>query len=116
MKTVNNILFALTLICGLTLSVLAQDPAPAQRGTVTPVAKERQKLQKTRVRRGVKSGELTAKETGKLAGEIQENKEMKQEAKADGSVTRAERKEIQKEQNQTSRQIYRAKHNNRKQK
>ena len=118
MKTLSSILFALTLIGGFTLNALAQDTATTskQRGTVTPVARERQGIQKNRVRRGVKSGELTAKETGKLAGEIQENKEMKQEAKADGSVTRAERKEIQKEQNQTSRQIYRAKHNNRKQK
>lgn len=118
MKTLNSILFALTLTLGLTLTALAQDPAPAPtpkpRGTKTPVVNERQSIQKTRVRRGVKSGELTAKETGKLADEVHENKEMKQEAKADGTVTHAERKEIQKEQNQTSRQIYRAKHNNRK--
>jgi hypothetical protein len=120
MKTLNSILCTLTLTLGLTLSALAQDttpaptPTPKQRGTKTPVINQRQDNQKTRVKRCVRSGELTAKETGKLANEVQENKEMKQEAKADGSVTRAERKEIQKEQNQTSRQIYKAKHNNRK--
>ena len=120
MKTLNSILLALMLTFGLTLIALAQDttpaptPTPKTRGTKTPVVNERQSVQKTRVRRGVKTGELTAKETGKLAEEVHENKEMKQEAKADGTVTHAERKEIQKEQNQTSRQIYKAKHNNRK--
>jgi hypothetical protein len=45
-----------------------------------------------------------------------EQKEIQQDkiaARADGTVTGAERKEIQKDQNKASRHVYRAKHNNR---
>ncbi len=111
MKKLYSILFAISLSLGLTAIGQAQDPAQTP-STKTPVAHKRQQTQKHRVRQGVKSGELTAKETGKLAGEVKENKEAKQAAKADGTVTGAERKEIHKSQNQTSRKIYRAKHNN----
>lgn len=111
MKKMYGILFALVFSFSMTVITPAQEPAPA-RGTRTPVINKRQQIQKHRIKQGVRSGELTAKETGKLAEDVKENKEAKAEAKADGTVTRTERKEIQKSQNQTSRKIYRAKHNN----
>jgi hypothetical protein len=116
MKNLRTILFTLTLILTLSISALAQDPVPTptpRRGTKTPVINQRQENQRNRIKQGVRSGELTAKETAKLAKEVHENKEAKVEAKSDGVVTRAERKEIHQNQNQTSRKIYRAKHNNR---
>ena len=111
MKKLYTIIFAISLSLVLTVITQAQDPTP---GTRTPVIKKRQQIQKHRVRQGVRSGELTAKETGKLANDVKENKDARVAAKADGTVTGAERKEIQKSQNQTSRKIYRAKHNTRK--
>lgn len=69
--------------------------------------------QQARIAQGVKSGELTKGETKHL-----ENKEkaVHQEvkiAKADGKITNAERKDIRQDQRQTSRAIYREKHNGR---
>src|SRR5436190_15359486 len=111
MKKLYTILFAISLSLGLIVIAQAQDPTQTP-GTRTPVIKKRQQIQKHRVRQGVRSGELTAKETGKLANEVKENKDARVAAKADGTVTGAERKAILKNQNQTSHKIYRAKHNN----
>ncbi len=69
--------------------------------------------QKHRIRQGVKSGELTKKETKNL---IEERKEIHQDvklAKSDGKITPNERKIIRKEKRQQSHAIYRKKHNNR---
>ena len=57
----------------------------------------------------VKAGEVR-----KLEKEQKEIQSDKHAAKADGTVTGEERKEIQTEQNKASRHVYRAKHNNRK--
>lgn len=69
--------------------------------------------QHTRIKQGVKSGELTRTETKNL---VKDQKEIHQEvksAKADGVVTGEERKEIRQDQNQASRKIFRKKHNKR---
>jgi len=113
MKTLSTIFFALTLTFGPTVIALAQTPAPTP-GKRTPVATRRQGNQQKRIGQGIASGELKAGEVRKLEKEQKEIKETKQEARADGTVTGAERKEIRKEQNKASRHIYRAKHNNRK--
>jgi hypothetical protein len=115
MKTLSTILFALTIALGPTAIVLAQTPTPTP-GKRTPVATRRQGNQQKRVARGVASGELKAGEVRKLEQEQKEIQQQKQEARADGTVTGAERKEIHKEQEKASRQIYRAKHNNKKRK
>lgn len=112
MKHLYTLLLTFCLSTCLSFLVLAQE-TKKQRGTRTPVITARQGRQQRRVARGVKSGELTKKETKSLAGDMKEIKEAKTEAKADGTVTREERKEIQQQQNQTSRKIYRKKHNNR---
>ena len=78
--------------------------------TKTPVVKERQEHQQARIAKGVKSGELTARETEHLESreaKIQHDKKM---AKADGHVTPAERTKLQHEENRTSKAIYRQKH------
>jgi uncharacterized membrane protein YebE (DUF533 family) len=75
--------------------------------------REKNRHERRRIAQGVKSGELTKAETKNL---VQGQKEIHQdvkEAKADGVVTKEERKDIKQDQRQESRKIYRKKHNNR---
>ena len=117
MKTLSTIIFAFTLSLLLTDIGVAQTPTPTPTpGKRTPVATRRQGNQQKRITQGVASGELKAGEVRKLEQEQKDIQQEKKEARADGTVTGEERKEIQKEQNQASRHIYRAKHNNRKRK
>jgi hypothetical protein len=86
----------------------------AQEGRVrTPRINHRQKHQQQRIGQGVRSGELTARETIRLEREQRGIQHEKREAREDGVVSRAERRDIYREQNQASRHIRRAKHNNR---
>lgn len=101
---------ALVLVLTLPAGAQTQGTTQTQSTPQTPVVDQRQKNQKTRVKRGVKSGELTGKETAGLVKDQKEIREAEKEAKADGVVTTEERKELQKEQNQASRQIYKQKH------
>ena len=78
--------------------------------TKTPVVKERQENQQKRIAQGVKSGELTAKETEHLEAREVKIQHDKKEAKEDGVVTHKERAQLRREQNRTSRAIYRQKH------
>ena len=79
-------------------------------GTKTPVVNSRQKNQSARIKQGVKSGELTAKETAGLAKETKERRKDERAAKSDGTVTHEERKDLHKELNDTSKDIYKQKH------
>ncbi len=75
--------------------------------------KQKGRHERHRIAQGVKSGELTKAETANLVkGQKAIHQEVKA-AKADGTVTRAERKDIKQDQRQESRKIYRKKHNNR---
>lgn len=100
--------FALTVIAGA-----QTDTTTTQPGTRTPGVKTRQKVQAKRIKRGVKNKELTARETAAVVKDAKEIKDEKAVAKADGTVTGAERKAIHQDMNQTSHKIYRKKHNNR---
>ncbi len=111
MKKLSTVLFAFTLSLGFAGLASAQTPAPTP-GKRTPVATQRQGNQQRRIGQGVASGELKKGEVRKLEKEQRDVQQEKREARADGTVTGAERKEIQKEQNQASRKIYKAKHNN----
>ena len=75
--------------------------------------KQHGKNQHHRIKQGVKSGELTRRETRNLAKDQREIRGEVKDAKSDGNVTRHERKEIRKDQKQESRKIYRKKHNRR---
>lgn len=75
----------------------------------TPGVSARQDNQQDRIAQGVVSGELTKVETIKLVNDQRELKAMKQIAKADGKVTRRERKALQRKQNQNSKAIKRQK-------
>ncbi len=73
--------------------------------------KQHAKNQHHRIAQGVKSGELTKKETRNLIKDQREIRKDVKEAKADGIVTAAEKKDIRQDQRQASRKIYRKKHN-----
>ena len=76
----------------------------------TPRYDARQHHQRERIVNGVQSGELTMRETQRLAaGQVHLNR-VERRAEADGVVTRGERAHMQHEENQQSRRIYRQKH------
>jgi hypothetical protein len=99
----------------------SQQPAPAPASTPaaapTPAAKptvaQRKENQQDRIAQGVKSGQLTAGETSKLeTKEAAINGETKADRAANGGkLTAAEKKQINGQQNQVSKQIYKDKHN-----
>ena len=73
--------------------------------TNTPLVNKREKNQKQRIVRGVKSGNLTFKETGKLLKQQSEIRKAEKKAKSDGNVTLAERLRLQRKLNQSGRNI-----------
>ena len=88
---------------------------------VQPPAKgeinQRKENQQDRIAQGVKSGQLTAGETARLESrEAHINRQEAHMRAADGGhLTAADRAKINREQNRTSRAIYRDKHNGRRQ-
>lgn len=74
---------------------------------------QRRENQQDRIAQGVKSGQLTAGETAKLENQ---QRGINQQVRADraangGKLTQGEKAQINHEQNQTSKNIYRKKHN-----
>jgi hypothetical protein len=103
----------LALIASLTLApaaIFAQTPTPGQHDYNI---NQRKIDQQDRIAQGVKSGQLTAGETGRLehqeAGINKEERGMR--AQDNGHLTKADRQTIHQQQNQESRRIYRNKHN-----
>lgn len=78
--------------------------------TATPNIDQRQANQQARIEQGKATGTLSKREAARMEAGQAKVQGMKQAAAADGKVTRAERKAIQKEQNKQSRRIYRQKH------
>jgi len=78
--------------------------------TATPKVTERQENQQARIAQGVKSGELTAAETKNLENREAKIQHDKKAAKSDGTVTAAERAKLNREEDRSSRAIYRQKH------
>ncbi len=112
-----------TLALGGMLSVpgFAQNPNTqgAGPGVVDPghprvnEVNARQQNQQDRIANGVKSGELTPKETGKLEKQQQhiDNQEKRDMAAHNGHLTKAEQNKLNKEQNKASKDIHKDKHN-----
>jgi hypothetical protein len=74
---------------------------------------KRAENQQDRIAQGVKSGQLTAGETARLENrEAKINKEVRNDRAANGGkLTPQERAKVNRQQNRTSRQIFRDKHN-----
>ncbi|MEM1319098.1 MAG: hypothetical protein AAGG75_02515 [Bacteroidota bacterium] len=77
----------------------------SQAQTATPKATKRQVNQQKRIKQGVRSGELTKKETVQLQAQQKHIQKTKKRAKADGKVTPKERAKIQHKQNRASKNI-----------
>jgi hypothetical protein len=111
MKMHAKALILTAAIAGLMLPAAAQT-TPA---TAPATIHERKENQQDRIANGVKSGQLTAGETANLEKrEAHINKEIHNDRVANGGrLTPAERRQVNRQQNRTSRAIYRKKHNDR---
>jgi len=91
----------------------AATPTPAPAEKPKPTIAQRKENQQDRIAQGVKSGQLTAGETANLeTKEAAINGETKADRAANGGkLTGAEKKQINGQQNQVSKQIYKDKHN-----
>ena len=99
-------------LAAVVIPVYAQTSAtPPANATATPGVDKREVNQQKRIDQGVKSGSLTAKETNNLDKREAKIAADKTAAKADGKVTKAERKKLHKEQNHASATIAKDKHN-----
>lgn len=98
-------LLAAVLATAFALPVFAQ--------TATPVIGQTQRNQETRIDQGVRSGALTGGEARNLQQQQRQIQTDKRAAKADGVVTRSERRQIKREQQRANRAIHRSKHNRR---
>lgn len=93
------------------LCVFAQDQAPAQRARGINAREHRQAL---RIRDGRQDDELTRGELDRLrADEAAIRAEERVYRQSGDGLNRRERRDLQRDLNRTSREIYRAKHNNR---
>ena len=74
---------------------------------------QRRENQQDRIGQGVRSGQLTARETGRLESrEARVNHEIRADRRAhNGHLTASERRQVSRQQNRMSKSIYRDKHN-----
>ena len=100
----NKSLFFLFVTC---CSLATARPATAQ--TTAPGTTARQAHERGRIRQGVASDQLTRPEAARLRARTDIHQD-KAAARADGVVTNDERRDIRQDTRQTSRAIYRQKH------
>jgi hypothetical protein len=91
-------------------SVMAQGVAPKD-PAATPGLDKRQANQEKRIDQGVASGQLTAKETNNLNKREAKLAANEAAAKADGTVTKAERRKLKAQAKHDSKVIHKKKHN-----
>ena len=98
-----------TLITLTAAVLMTSGLAFAQQNTVN----QRRENQQDRIAQGVRSGQLTARETSRLEGrEARVNHEIRADRYAhNGHLTAPERREVNRQQNRMSKSIYRDKHN-----
>lgn len=72
---------------------------------------KRVERQQSRIRQGVKSGELTRKEAKKLRSQQKKIAKLERKFSKDGHLSRHERKKLERHQDKASKRIYRLKHN-----
>jgi hypothetical protein len=101
--------FATLTLALLSAAALTQ-AAQAADAPSTPTVDAREANQEKRISKGVNNGSLTARETLRLEREQKRINVAEAKAKADGTVTKNERKHLHKMQNAASKDIYRQKH------
>jgi len=81
-----------------------------QAGTKSPGVNKREHHQVKRIKQGAKSGELTKRETHRLAHEQARIRAKEARFKADGELTKRERANLHRDLNRSNRHIYNQKH------
>ena len=100
MKKLVSLMSAAVLVLGLGVAAFAN----------TPYIDRREHREQQRIRQGVRSGELTRRETARLEAEQGRIRGYEWYAKSDGHVSRAERRHLDRMLDRSSRDIYRQKH------
>lgn len=95
----------------LITSILLATSAGAFAQTSTAGSVQRDVNQQERIEQGLKSGQLTTKEAGKLEREESHVDKLQAQALKDGKLTPAEKARLEAAQDKTSRDIAAAKHN-----
>jgi|SRR5579863_4846399 len=114
MKRFGIFAFAVLMsVCVISVSAQTSTPpaTPPPAGDRTPRINARQKNQQRRIANGIKSGQLTSKEAAHLEKREANIQAEKKADKAKGPMTGQERRQLTRQQNRTSRAIYRKKHN-----
>ena len=93
------------------LLVLAAALPAGAAGTNTPNLDQREVNQQRRIDQGASSGALTDHEAARLQHRETKLNNDEAAAKADGNVTPAERRKLQREANRDSHAVFRKKHN-----
>jgi len=109
MKRIFINLFCSGLVCAAMVpatGIAAENKKPMK----SPAINEREHNQQSRIRQGVRSGELTRKETARLEAEEARIRLNERLAKSDGKLTPEERARLENELNKTSHDIYEQKH------
>jgi hypothetical protein len=99
---------SLTLLAGLALALFLRSPAAAEAGGIS----QRAERQQQRIAQGIRSGQLTARESARLEGrEARLHRDVRTLRRANGgTLTPAERARVERRQDRLSRSIYRQKH------
>jgi len=103
-----NMKSPILVICAL--AMLSTGSLSFADNTADPLINARQHNQKHRVIDGVRSGELTVRETRGLAKQQRKINRLEKNLKADGHLSKRDRVKLHRAQNRASRNIYRQKH------
>jgi hypothetical protein len=99
-----------TFAVGATMAIACIGAFAQAASAATPGVDKREARQDNRIQQGVASGQLNARETYRLEREQAAINKAEAKAKADGTVTKHERKRLHKMQNHASHDIYKQKH------
>lgn len=99
-----------TTLTATALSLLAAGAFAQAASSPMPGADARQARQEARIQKGTQSGQLTTQEAKGLQAQQNHVGRVEQRAEADGTVTKAEKAHVAREQKKASRSIHRQKH------
>ena len=102
MKRIISFLLLVVVVLGLSIISMAH----------TPVINRREREQRQRIHRGIRSGELTRREATRLTAEQAAIRAYEARARATGGVSCRERRRLDNMLDRANRDIYRQKHDN----
>ena len=99
-----------TIATGVTLAIASIGAFAQASAPVTPRVDQREANQQKRIDAGVASGQLNARETHRLDKQQARVAAVEAKDKADGTVTKKERRQLHRMQDRSSKNIYAQKH------